>query len=626
MAIFAFIILCLGLIFCSPQVEKPFIVIPQKPRIGEEITVVYQPELTTLKGSQQIQMIAYEFTLNPLPVAREVAVTEMGNTFHGTFTPDSATLLVLMKFQSQASEDINAPDGYPILFYDESGNSIPGAYAALASIRLNGAPSLRLKRDAAAALTLLWQELELFPADQATYRELYWNILLQADREHGKAQVLAAVDSLAAKEKLSLDEKKMLIRFYEKLQLPEKAEFFKHQIRQTEPKDELVQSERFQQFNNEKNLYTMLTLYNRFKVDFPDYENLAFMTMKVLRKYIASRQYYDAWNFLERLAVHIEANHYNALAWAMAEQDSNLKIAAEIAQKGVELARQALEDSLPKKPSYYTTSEWQQQQQFSLGAILDTYAEILYKMGRVQESIPLFEEAIVLTGKSEPDIVLRYANALLDAKQNQKAFQFLEALIKEGNKSEQLDQLFKRAYIALNQSTKGFEAALAAASDAGASKIKSDLASQLLDMPAPEFRLTDLEGNSVSLRDLRGKTVVLDFWATWCGPCIASFPAMQNAVDKFKNDESIRFLFINTWERSHDVKKQVADFLVKNHYRFHVLLDMDYKVVEAYGVEGIPTKFVIDQNGKIRFKSIGFGGDAEKLVEELSQMIELVRD
>ena len=86
------------------------------------------------------------------------------------------------------------------------------------------------------------------------------------------------------------------------------------------------------------------------------------------------------------------------------------------------------------------------------------------------------------------------------------------------------------------------------------------------------------------------------------------------AVDKFKSDESVAFLFINTWERSSDVKKMVADFLEKKNYRFHVLLDSDNKVVEAYGVEGIPTKFIIDKNGKIRFKSVGFGGDAEKLV------------
>ncbi len=617
-AIVASIMLILFASGCSQKVQKTFMTSPEKPLAGQEITVIYNPENTLLNDSDQIEMIAYEFTLKPFPVAREVAVTHTGNTFQGTFKADTTTLLVLIKFKSEKNEDINDPDGYQILFYDESGNTLPCVYAALASVSLNGAFPLQLKRDAQKALTLIQKEFELFPNETDNYNELYWNILLRADKENGKSKVLASVDSLAAKEKLTLDEKKLATNFYLRLQHPEKAEPLKEQIRQAEPKGELVQSERFQEFNSETNLYNMLNLYNRFKVEFPDYENLSYMTAKVLNKYIALKLFDESWNFLERLAVNVEANHYNTLAWALVEEDSNLQRASEIAKKGVDLSRQLLESPMPKALSFYTKQEWLQQQKFSLGAILDTYATALHKMGKVQDAIMVFEEAV-------DEIVVRYANALLDAKQNEKALQFVTELIREGNKSEVLDKLFIKAYVALNQSEEGLDAALASASEAGTGKAKAELAKQLLDNPAPDFNLTDLTGNSVSLRELRGKTVILDFWATWCGPCIASFPGMQMAVDKFKSDESVAFLFINTWERGSDVKKMVADFIDKKSYRFHVLLDSDNKVVEAYGVEGIPTKFIIDKNGKIRFKSVGFGGDAEKLVEELSLMIEMIR-
>ncbi len=624
-AIVASIMLILFASGCSQKVQKSFMTSPEKPLAGQEITVSYNMENTLLKDSDQIEMIAYEFTLKPFPAAREVAVTQTGNTFQGTFKADTTTLLVLMKFKSEKKEDINDPDGYQILFYDEGANTLPGVHAALANVSLNGAFPLQFKRDAQKALALIQKEFELFPNEKDRYNELYWNILLRADKENGKSNVLASVDSLAAKEKLTLDEKKLIMNFYLRLQHPEKAEPLKEQIRQAEPKGELVQSERFQEFYNEKNLYNMLNLYNRFKVEFPDYENLSYMTAKVLNKYIALKQFDESWNFLERLAVNVEANHYNILAWALVEEDSNLQRASEIAKKGVDLSRQLLESPMPKALSFYTKQEWLQQQKFSLGAILDTYATALHKMGNLQDAIPVFEESVELTGKSEPEIVARYANALLDAKQNEKALQFVAELIREGNKSEVLDKLFKRAYVALNQSEEGLDAALASASNAGSGKAKAELAEQLLDNPAPDFNLTDLAGNSIALRELRGKTVILDFWATWCGPCIASFPGMQMAVDKFKSDESVAFLFINTWERGSDVKKMVADFLGKKNYRFHVLLDSDNKVVEAYGVEGIPTKFVIDKNGKIRFKSVGFGGDAEKLVEELSLMIEMIK-
>ena len=68
-----------------------------------------------------------------------------------------------------------------------------------------------------------------------------------------------------------------------------------------------------------------------------------------------------------------------------------------------------------------------------------------------------------------------------------------------------------------------------------------------------------------------------------------------------------------------------VDFIAANKYDFHVLMDNDSKVVEQYNVEGIPTKFIIDKTGTIRFKSIGFDGSDDKLVSELSAMIDMTK-
>jgi peroxiredoxin len=624
-AIYASIMLIFFAAGCSQKIEQSFVSSPEKPLAGQEITVVYNPKATPLKDSDQIEMLAYEFTLAPTPHVQEVEVSKIGDSFQGTFKADTTTLLVLMKFKSDKKEDVNDPDGHVISFYDSSRISIPGVYAALAGVRLNGAYPIRLKRDAQKALEMIRKEFELFPNQKDNYNELYWNILLRADKENGKATVLASVDSLAAKEKLTLDEKKLAMNFYLRLQHPEKAEPFKEQIRQAEPKGELVQSERFQEFYQEKNLYNMVNLYNRFKVDLPDNRNLSYMTMKVLNKYIELKRFDEAQNFLETLAVNVEANHYNSLSWALVEEGINFQTASEIAAKGVEHARQSLGGLMVKKPVFQTNEEWLQQQKFSLGAILDTYAASLYKMDRLQDAIPAFEESVDLTEKTNADINERYANALLDAKQNEKALKFVEALIRDGNTTEALDEQFKKAYIALNQSEEGLDTALVSALEAGKEKVKANLAEELLNKPAPDFNLADLGGKNISLKSMRGKTVILDFWATWYGPCVASFPGMQKAVQKFENDGSVEFLFINTWERGGNVKQQVADFIEKNNYTFHVLLDSENKVVEAFGVDGIPTKFIVDKNGKIQFKSVGFGGDTEKLVEELSLMIEMVR-
>jgi peroxiredoxin len=100
---------------------------------------------------------------------------------------------------------------------------------------------------------------------------------------------------------------------------------------------------------------------------------------------------------------------------------------------------------------------------------------------------------------------------------------------------------------------------------------------------------------------------------------------MQKAVNQYKDDSNVAFLFVDSWERASDKAKNASDFISSKGYTFNVLLDNDDKVIAAYGVSGIPTKYVLDRNGKIRFKAIGFEGDDDALAEELSLMIEAAR-
>ena len=127
---------------------------------------------------------------------------------------------------------------------------------------------------------------------------------------------------------------------------------------------------------------------------------------------------------------------------------------------------------------------------------------------------------------------------------------------------------------------------------------------------APDWTLKTPSGRAVTLSKLRGKIVLIDFWATWCGPCKAAMPTLQELHEKYKG-KPVVVVGINTWERA-----DPAAFMKKNKLSYGLLLKGD-AVARAYGVLGIPTFYLIGPDGKILYASSGFDPTSETAVAKL---------
>jgi len=113
--------------------------------------------------------------------------------------------------------------------------------------------------------------------------------------------------------------------------------------------------------------------------------------------------------------------------------------------------------------------------------------------------------------------------------------------------------------------------------------------------PAPEFTTGSLDGASVRLADLRGRYVLLNFWATWCPPCLEEMPSMQTLYEAFR-ERGLVVVAISSDEGGASV---VDGFIRKLGVRFPVLLDPDRRVAGAYGAKNLPVTFLLDPQGRV---------------------------
>jgi cytochrome c biogenesis protein CcmG/thiol:disulfide interchange protein DsbE len=117
---------------------------------------------------------------------------------------------------------------------------------------------------------------------------------------------------------------------------------------------------------------------------------------------------------------------------------------------------------------------------------------------------------------------------------------------------------------------------------------------------APDFSVVDLDGNPINLRDLRGRPVIVNFWASWCVPCIDEFPLLRDAEERHR-DDGLAVVGIAYQDRS----QAAADFMARNGGSWPVAMDPDGLVADAYAIVGPPETFFIGRDGTIKARVLG---------------------
>ncbi|MBN2207978.1 MAG: TlpA family protein disulfide reductase, partial [Candidatus Coatesbacteria bacterium] len=138
-------------------------------------------------------------------------------------------------------------------------------------------------------------------------------------------------------------------------------------------------------------------------------------------------------------------------------------------------------------------------------------------------------------------------------------------------------------------------------SDEGEAETEASTTSVSSAGDAPDFTLRTLDGDTVRLSSLKGKVVILDFWATWCPPCRVTLPLMNKVYEKTRGKD-VEVFGVST---DRGPSSKVRSFVESNNISMPILLDSESEASSAYGIRAIPTMFIIDQKGNIHEKHIG---------------------
>jgi thiol-disulfide isomerase/thioredoxin len=592
--------------------------------VGDILSVKYYANVNTvlLKNARNITCEVLVLRDNKEPFLIETPLKRTGKVWNSNFKLDEPhAQFMLFRFRSGVFIDDNNGKSWEKFIYGSDDKVVQGAHY-FRGITLMRDDYLGFKR--IKDLDILKTELNI---ERKLYPEYFnwvylWSIQLRSNPKDStlRAEIKSEFETIWQKNRKNEVAVNKLFYMFDVLGMTEKGDSIRQQVIAANPKGKIAENYWMSNVFKEKDSLKRAEMAEKYFTDFSGDEYKQNVGI-LFGCYLGAGLYDKALSFLEHQHI-MDGNYYNTLAYTLMMHGKNMKEATALSKRGVDLLRRP---AISTKPSYMSKAEWKEITLNNLGIALDTYAWGLFNTKRQKEAEVAFNEAVKDTKGKMGHINAQLLECYIKNGKYKLAMKTAAKFVQGDKANDEALEQYKTAYVKLLGFDKGFnklvEKSKAISEKKGNRKLleeKRKILKQLLDKPEVNFTLKDLNGNTLTLSDLKGKVVVVDFWATWCDPCIESFPALQKIYSKYKDNSNVAILAINTWEKKTGKESEdlVKTFILNNKYAFRVLYDEGF--VDKYKVDGIPTKF--------RFRTVGFDGEQETITKTSAEIDLLLSD
>ena len=629
------ILLCIA--SCSRyDFSETFSTLPNWPQAGKTLTVLYNSAQTVLKDEEKITATVRMYGSREFPGASMFSMpNNVIDTEHyplrkaskgwvlDIHVPDTASGLVAT-FHHEGKVDNGGGLGYWVPLYSQDGKLLKGAIAGYpaALMRRGWGSDLDKNLHADTLLSFYLQEFAQYPEKKSDFLFSYFSMLKKSKGKESFEEISQTLAALDNKEELSEERLFFLSAWYRSIKDTEKSENYKNRALEQYPIGNWAQREASSKFYKIDAVNEKRDFLNGFLDQYPGATGLDYMYSKVLGQYLQQSDYQSALDYFQELDQKSWSTRpiFSAIHKTVKSGQENVGLVQPIVESILKKARSEIEAPTGRKSALTPSEDWIKKRSLALATALDASASVLKAMGNMTAARNNLEEAYALSDGQDKQINSNYGSLMYEIGNGDSAKTIIENSITDGFETSVMKTVLKEIYIFEHGSVEGYENYFSSIKAKAMDDLKLKILEKMVSESAPSFVLDDTDGETISLADYKGKIVVLDFWATWCGPCKASFPAMKKAMEKYTD---VKFFFVNSRETAENKLEAVTDFMTKNSYPFHVLMDDEDTAFESYNIAFLPTKVILDGNQNIRYRSIGYLGEAE-LLDELDALLSML--